>query len=677
MPTHEKQIEILKLKKRRLELQQQQAQQPEQAEPQPEVGESRLAGARQFAKSVGPEIAGGIGGAALANRAVGAIPHPVPKGLSFLATLLGAGGGAAGGDVLRGRLPGETPATLKSASQAGARGFLGEGVGRGIIAGGQKLLAPFGKTVTAETKEVLKTMEDKLPKPKGFEYIRAGGRTHPGLLPAEATESKLLDIVHNVSEASFGGDAIQVFKLNRNTALKEMAEELVDSFGSRAESDLVGELFIKSVAEQLEPSRMLAKTLYNTVDDITRGTLKEVPVMREVASGVLDASGKPVMTSVQVGTKEVMEGGVRVSTKSIKEWAKTLKRTSDELKGVVAENSGDDLVHQVLGMDDTISFKAAQELRSRFISRIDDFSITNKKAPALGKAKKFLGLIDGETGSALKAQNKEALGLWREANKIYKNGSKQFNNAFIRRLVKSADPDFGGSPEGIVKAIWKAKSPSNITRTKSAVDDATWKKIQSYQVQDILQKSVNVETNVINGKKLLSAIDRLGKSFDVGFSPAQQKAIKDYANVLVRVQSKQGEKTGKMLIQLTQGSMALGLLSTGLTIEAATVLIAPPVLGRLMTNPIFAKWLSEGLELPAGSPAAGALMGKIVAAMNASEKENEDYMSDVDAPEGSQKSFFDKLKQAETRTEQSQLRHESTLTPRLSQSLRRPPTMAR
>jgi hypothetical protein len=53
-----------------------------------------------------------------------------------------------------------------------------------------------------------------------------------------------------------------------------------------------------------------------------------------------------------------------------------------------------------------LSFQEAKELRSRLISRIDEFSVINKKAPAIGKAKKLVSLMDKQMADSLRGLGK-------------------------------------------------------------------------------------------------------------------------------------------------------------------------------------------------------------------------------------------------------------------------------
>ena len=101
------------------------------------------------------------------------------------------------------------------------------------------------------------------------------------------------------------------------------------------------------------------------------------------------------------------------------------------------------LVDAILGLPDAIDVATAKELRTRLIARIDEFKVLNKKAPAIGQAKKLIGLVDNAISKDLPEQANNA---WREANAFYKEGQEQFNNAIIRKLLKKAEDTGTGIP---------------------------------------------------------------------------------------------------------------------------------------------------------------------------------------------------------------------------------------
>ena len=521
-----------------------------------------------------PEYGGAIIGGILG--APGGIPGAV----------IGAGlGGAAGkayqqiGKQLAGEEAPET--SLEAAKEigiAGGKQAAYELGGRAVVGIAGKILAPFKKSIIAETEIARKTLEKYMPKEiSPFRFIsKLRGEKVPALLPTEATENRVLDILGNIAEGSLiGGEKIADYKtIIRPKAINNMVDDLVNMFGQRAEPDLVGEAFTMAVEKSLKPSRLAATTLYNTVDDMTKG--------------------------------------IMIPTKSLKTFAQPLAERAEEIGSIEAKNAGDDLVKAVMELPETISYGTAKELRSRLISKIDEFNIINKKAPAIGKAKYFISLSDNAIENTLKTENPEALALWRQANKLYREGSEQFDNEFIRRLVKQSVDK--GNPEVIAKQIFKPGAISNIKKAKAAVDDGTWKELKSWYVQDILKKSTSQEGE-ITGKAFVNQLTgKTGmgeKALTEIFKPTELQALKNVATVLQIVSKKQTEGTGRMWIQLTQAGAVVGLMDERSRPYSIVLLGGPVVLSHLFTNPIAVKWLIQGARLPARSPMAAAALAKL------------------------------------------------------------------
>lgn len=513
-----------------------------------------------------PEL---IGGAALpmAAKAGG------PLGVGLAA--LGGGAGEAGKQIYqhaRG-LPGAPETSLEAAQRigmAGARMGGGQLLGGAIGKVGGKVLAPLASRVTEEAKIAMGVLNKYMPK-------RVTGRA-PGILPAEATESKMLDILHNFAEYGLFTRKVAIHKnILRPAAQTQMIDDFLKGFVETEGEDAIGELFVLAAQKQLTGSRVVSSTLYKRVDEMTQG--------------------------------------VMASTRKLKEFAAPLVKRGEALSGIEAHHAGDDLMRAVTELNDDIPFTALQELRSRLLSSIDTFSITNKKAPAIGKAKKLVEIIHQEMMSSLRRANPAAAKVLQKANQLYREGSEQFNNQLIRRLKKRAELN----PEGIVKAIFQRGAVSNIKAAKTAVggtDTTAWQQMQSWWVRAGMQNS----KGQITGDAIESNLRKMGEpALKEILTLKQLTGLRDIATTLKVVESKQGEGTGRMLIQLTQGGMALALvtgvfeggLERARPKEAAMVLLGPVILSRMFTNPVTAKWLIQGFKMPKGAPGAAALASKI------------------------------------------------------------------
>jgi len=469
-----------------------------------------------------------------------------------------------------------------------------------------RLLKPYAKKVSEEARITIDYLKDRIK---------------PILMPAEATESRMLDIAENVAEGSiFGGGRISAFKLKRQNVMEKMADEIIDEFGRRASSDELGGLFEKLISNKRKLyNDKLVTPLFNQVEDMVKPIPKMIP------------EGVPLMTK--------LESVAPISLESLKKFSKPLSRVGKDIGGIEGKNAGDDLVSGIMDLPNVVDFSVARELRSRLISRIDEFSVANAKAPAIGKAKQLIKLLDAEIESGLGKANPEALAVWREANALYKAGEQQFNNRLIRGLIRRADPDMGGDPEGLVRAVFKPGMANRISVVKSALDGNTWRQYQSYFMQDLIKKSVDEEGKLVGLKLYNNMYGKTGygeKVMNQIFSPEQVDEITKFATALKTTQTKSGTGTpGTMYIQLAQGGALTGIVGSifmpktakYITLGSSGIILGgPSILSRAMLNPSINKLLSEGIHLSPGTVKAGGIATRLGAAITRAEMEHERWM---------------------------------------------------
>ena len=78
------------------------------------------------------------------------------------------------------------------------------------------------------------------------------------------------------------------------------------------------------------------------------------------------------------------------------------------------------------------------------------------------------------------------------------------------------------------------------------------------------------------------------------------------------VQDPIGRGGGGMVIALVQAGAAISLLVGKFTGGAAATILGPDAVSRILTSPTGAKWLTIGLKTPSWSPAAGAILARIL-----------------------------------------------------------------
>jgi len=524
---------------------------------------------------------------------------------------LGAGAGEAGKQIYQ-QMTGAEDAPQSSIEAAKRIGGVGATEGATELVGGLvmkplkrmvdpilKRLTPFTKKVTAQGKAALNLINQYMPVGKSGKIIQ------PGILPAEMTESRALDTLQNIADSSaVGGWSLGKYKdVTRIKALDDMVDDLADSFGSAVDSANVGEALVDIVDGKWENfTKTITTPLYNQVEEMASSSITKVPVYKTIETGIIGPSGKKITKQVIDKYIEQPAGGILVSTKALKEYAQSKVGVVKALGGLDSTSAGDNIITFTLSLPDEVEFSVAKELRTRLRTVADEFSITNKKAPALGLAKQMGRKANNAIEVALANGNPEALLMWRNANALYAQGSDVYRNKFIRRLIKSGDPEMGGSPEFILKSIFRKGGITGIKRVKTAVGPSNWGQFKRWYVTEFIDQTTTKGQMVPNGEAMLQKLFNTSKGMGETtlkeiFSPEELSRVHSVASALQVAQSRQGG-TGGMLIQLMQGAAVAGIFTGTLQKSSAFVLLGPEIFARMSLSPTISRVLVHGLTAP-------------------------------------------------------------------------------
>jgi len=211
----------------------------------------------------------------------------------------------------------------------------------------------------------------------------------------------------------------------------------------------------------------------------------------------------------------------------------------------------------------------------------------------------------------------QAVDRWRTANTFYREGQESFNNTMLRRLVKKAR-DEGTGPSTLAPAIFKPGNVDVVKRVFRSADENTRKHLRGFFMEHLLQKSTDTG-GIIQGRKLINNL--VGKPNSFGdpmlheiLSPSQVADLKAFGEALDLTQQK-GSGSGSMLIQFTQAGMVGAMFMGEMNTAAATTLIAPAVLAKIMTKPWGQRLVTDAV-LKSGDPTkfTGAMARLIAAA---------------------------------------------------------------
>ena len=282
-------------------------------------------------------------------------------------------------------------------------------------------------------------------------------------------------------------------------------------------------------------------------------------------------------------------------------------------------------------LPDLINFSKANSVRSDFLSRSrnisDQFGNVNKQF-ATEYGKKFTTAMD-------EAKIPESVRIaYDDAQSFYKNGAEVFNTKLFKKIIEN-DPDV------VYKSIVAAGDrPVLVRRTFDILD----KRIKDTAVRANLKTALRGEflddairnsqkSNVQYGQELdATKLDNFfaKKSMMMKelFEPEQLKNIEKLKNALAFSQGKlrkKGGLPGAIFIQMKQSGAVmtltkLGAIGGGGAIggvpAAATILLAPGILGKMFTSPKIVKLLTTGFRYNENQTIAGRTFRQIIAQMS-------------------------------------------------------------
>lgn len=552
-------------------------------------------------------MAGGLAGAKLGAKAP--IAHPLGRaaaitGGATLGAFVGGMGGKGYQQTYQMTRPGAKPMTLgelyTDQAIAGIEEAAAELIGRGIAKVGAKALAPVRKRLLPGATKLSKAL------------LKKGAH----LTPAQMTESRIIDTLEGMAEKSFfGGGKLQRLKtITQPAAFAEYIDDVVRQIGKGARRQLspedVGEILFDTISGEQAAFKATAKAAYGEVDRLTKSHIAKVFKNIQLPSIILDETGRPLSkTARRLAGKKIVGG--KVSLVSLKKFAKETMKTAAARKGIGSSQAGDTLLKRVIRLDNNITFKQAQSLRSALIDERAAMGMTKDKA--IGLAKQFIKITDDAMEEGAKQLSPEAYGSWRIANKFYRTGRQIFDKKLIRTLTKN----LAENPEIAVRKIFRPGATEQIKVVKNLVDKKTWTILKEAYLERLLTESADVD-KVVLGKSFLQRLNKIGQpALKEIYSGEELRAITSIGELGQLMQRPTGG-SGGMLIQLTQagavlnlGRMVLGG-APALTGETTVILVGPPVLSRMLANPHWAKLLSVGIKLPRGTPAAATLGTRII-----------------------------------------------------------------
>jgi hypothetical protein len=537
-------------------------------------------------QAVGGEVgalAGGTAGFAIAGP-IGVVPGAIAG-----AFLGGAGGKGYQQSYKMFKGTSDAPSSFgeiyKEQLFAGGEEAIAEGVGRGLAGGASRLAAPFRSKLIKQAPEMA-----ALAKRYG---------TH--MTPGQLLDSWVADTAETVADASFfGGRRMKTLKIRAQPeAIGRYADDIGEMFAKKAgtslDPDTIGRFVDDALGTQNKAFMAQAKALYGKVDELTKTATVDISALKKFATERLAES----QDLAGIGASEA---GDTLLSKIQRLGAKP---EGDDALGAFAALFGEEISES----GNEISFKAAQELRSRLLR--EETSLAATKDKARGIAKKLIGLTDQAIDASGSKLTPEGLQGFRLANRFYKQGKEKYANAVIRNLIQTVEKR--GEPEKIIPYIFQNKAVSRIKKTKAALgaDSTAWASLKAKYVEGLLA----AKPGKVTGTNIPTALFNMGdNALKEIFNPTELTAIRrlgDWATLVTGKASSEMATGGSLVVQLVQGGAILSLVSGQFQEIATPVFVVPEVISQLASRPGPARWLTAGFDLPANSPAGMAVAARL------------------------------------------------------------------
>ena len=439
-----------------------------------------------------PELlAGTAAGIAMAGRKT-----PISAAAVGGASMVGEIGKQAGQAL--GYFKGNPPSTFKEAALRDAaafgRGAIGE-VGGNIVGkyGGKLIekmgiLRPFSKSVSQQA-------------------IQAGERAGIKLSPAMVSSNPYIQGTERLAEsAPFLGHRVTQQRNKALEGLKNLSDKVFTGLGE-LKSSLDLSFNVENRVKHLEKAFNAAKNeSYDKVMHIVGGlppqtnntlnTINDIIARNEgelapAALSKLEALKRDLMvreiksTDILMGKQE-FKGNVDTLAK--------LRNKRSQIGALVGEGFGDPSLTGI-----------KKEMKSVYAAMSQDMDDT------------------------IKAYNPQLGEQVKEADKFFSNGLKKFEQATTKQISRVAKDN----PDQLVNVIFKVKRPEWINRAREVVGDETFSDLRVKWFDDILDNSINSETNFISPQKLSNNLEKYRTVFDEIFkdNPQSLSQINDLISV--------------------------------------------------------------------------------------------------------------------------------------------------
>lgn len=484
-----------------------------------------------------------------------------------------------------------------------------------------------------------------------------------GLTLGVKAENRLLDTLENITEKSlFGAGSLIEKKEGAKLVAESALDDYIKSFITTQDKTATGKLFNSAISnsEDLWKARMNAN--YKTIDNMLKQHTDDLWKARQAElSASLNqpsAVGKEVVTGQTIVNPIKDINPLADKIVDMTGFKSALNKIKDELPigGASQKNVKNFLENYIANTPDRLGFAEANSLRSdilaegRILGPGDSPKIYDASRAASDTITEALNKAANAPSFPEKLKN-----LYYATQEEYRLGKKDFNDQIIQKILNKSDPS-----DIFQTIVSRADKPETIKRTLDIIDRRIASEPGSEIVAQDLKDSLKGQflnnvlkdsrvtdpqyNSFISAKNFKKQLENYPGTMKELFSAEERSNIDSLVKTLGMTQgniSKTGGLPGGLFIQFKQAGALASVLQlggggyfglTGSPGTAATILLGPAVLSKVMLNPKFNKYLVEGFKAktyPQASLAFGKLAGKMTADGLIDEDTNNDIQQQI------------------------------------------------
>jgi len=385
------------------------------------------------------------------------------------------------------------------------------------------------------------------------EYFRntaaASKKAGIALLPSEAAGKSPSIVEKLAKESIFTKGKMERFRALQNSQSQVAVESLANSIDNfRGTPEELGKMVKGGIEAHKKTFRLLQNSLYGDIDKAIGQKTIQVPIYKSVSTGILDASGNPVMRTMQTGTEEKIVDSVMPSLnghydasgqyiEGLKDFAtKELKELDQEEKvfSPALLKKGRRMLQTIIKAPDNMNYQAMANARSDAlgIARKLDRAMSGKES---GFAKRMAQLYDE---SMMDAANKSGIqGLpekIREANQITAEEHVRFEQALIKKIVKTK------KPEAIASLLTGDIANQEARDLFSVLPADLHAPVQREVIMDTMREATDPLSKAFNERQFAKNVAEMGDERGNIIFGDNWKNIKELSAILEKIKSPMG-----------------------------------------------------------------------------------------------------------------------------------------